>query len=56
LVPFGPTTSDEALWLAAKLAGDAGDYDRASSLLDMLKRTPKPVGPVVDLALRRVRK
>jgi hypothetical protein len=36
------TASDEALHLAIKLAVDAGEYERASSLLDVAKRTTIP--------------
>jgi hypothetical protein len=35
-----PMTSDEALRLAIKVAVDAGDYDRATMLIDVAKRTP----------------
>ena len=33
-----PTTVDEALQLAAKLAIDGGDYERAADVLGVLKR------------------
>jgi hypothetical protein len=34
-----PTTADEALRLAIKLAVDAADYERAGALIDVAKRT-----------------
>lgn len=37
--PEPPAASDDALRLAIKLAVDAGEYDRASGLLDVLRRT-----------------
>jgi hypothetical protein len=37
-----PSTSDEAIRLAIKLAVDAGEYERAAALLDVAKRTSKP--------------
>jgi hypothetical protein len=51
-----PTTSDDALRLAIKLAVDAGEYHRASELLDVAKRTPKPASITpIDSARGRVR-
>lgn len=49
-----PATSDDALRLAIKLAVDAGEYERASALIDVAKRTTKlaKVTPI-DLARRR---
>jgi hypothetical protein len=35
-----PTTSDDALRLAVKLAVDAGEFDRAAAVLDVLRRGP----------------
>ena len=37
-----PTTSEGALRLAIKLAVDAGEYERAATLIDVAKRSPKP--------------
>jgi hypothetical protein len=37
-----PSTSDDAIKLAIKLAVDAGEYERAAALLDVAKRTTKP--------------
>jgi hypothetical protein len=37
-----PSTSDDALKLAIKLAVDADDYERAGTLLDVAKRLTKP--------------
>jgi hypothetical protein len=37
-----PTTSDDAIKLAIKLAVDAGEYERAAALLEVAKRTAKP--------------
>jgi hypothetical protein len=39
--PEKSMTADGALRLAIKLAVDAGDYERASAVLDVLKNTPK---------------
>jgi hypothetical protein len=39
-----PTTSDDAIKVAIKLAIDAGEYDRAAALLDVVKRTSPPAG------------
>jgi hypothetical protein len=36
-----PASADDALRLGIKLAIDAEDYERASTLLDVLKRAPK---------------
>jgi hypothetical protein len=36
-----PASVDEALRLTIKLAIDAEDYDRASAVLEVLKRVPK---------------
>jgi hypothetical protein len=36
-----PETSDDAIKLAIKLAVDAGEYERASALLEVAKRTAK---------------
>jgi hypothetical protein len=43
---------DEALKTAIKVAVDAGQYDRAAKLLDVLRSTPA-VAAVIDLAKRR---
>jgi len=50
-----PTTSDEALKLAIKLAVDAGEYERAAALLDVVKRlaASPSVSPIVDIATRK---
>ncbi len=37
-----PTTSDDAIKLAIKLAVDAVEYERAGALLDVAKPTAKP--------------
>jgi hypothetical protein len=37
-VAGAPTTSEEALKLAIKLAVDAGEYDRATALLEVARR------------------
>jgi hypothetical protein len=37
LSPSAPTNSDDAVRLAAKLAIDAGEYDRARALIDLLE-------------------
>ncbi len=42
IVGPSPTTSDDAIKLAIKLAVDAGEYERAAALLDVAKRTAKP--------------
>ncbi len=36
-----PTTCDDAIKLAIKLAVDAGEYERAAALLEVAKRTAK---------------
>jgi hypothetical protein len=54
--PSAPTTSDDAIKLAIKLAVDAGEYERAAALLDVAKRTITRTAPVVTLADRRERK
>jgi hypothetical protein len=51
-----PSTSDEAIKLAIKLAVDAGDFERAAALLDVAKRTAPRTAPIVTLAERRERK
>jgi hypothetical protein len=48
-----PTTSDEALRLAIKLAVDAGAYERAATLLDVARRTTSKPAIVATLALVR---
>ncbi len=50
-----PTTADEALRLAIKLAVDAGDYDRAAALLDVAKRPTPKTASVTPLAVARER-
>jgi hypothetical protein len=37
-----PSTSDDAIKMAIKLAVDAGEYERAAALLDVAKRATKP--------------
>jgi hypothetical protein len=37
-LPEVPSTSEDALRLATKLAVDAGDYERAALILDVLGR------------------
>jgi hypothetical protein len=37
-----PTTTDDAIKLAIKLAVDAGEYERAAALLDVAKRSARP--------------
>jgi hypothetical protein len=49
-----PVTSDDALRLAIKLASDAGEYDRAGALLDILRRRPQ-AGTVTAIAPMRLR-
>jgi len=49
------STSDEALRLAISLAVDAGEYDRAAVLLDVLK-SALPAGRVTSLSARRARR
>jgi hypothetical protein len=39
-----PATSEEALRLAVKLAVDAGEYERAAGVLDVLGRTARSAG------------
>ena len=39
-----PATSEEALRLAIKLAVDAGEYERAAGVLDVLRRAARSVG------------
>jgi hypothetical protein len=52
--PQVPTTSDDALRLAVKLAVDAGEFDRAAAVLDVLRHTA--VGETVrSLSPRRLR-
>jgi hypothetical protein len=48
------TTSDDAIKLAIKLAVDAGEYERATALLDVAKRTAKP-GKVMSIDAVRQR-
>ena len=50
-----PTTADEALRLAIKLAVDAGDYERAGALLDVAKRTTPKVASVTSFPSTRGR-
>ncbi len=50
-----PTSVDDALRLAIKLAVDGGDYDRAAALLDVAKRTATRPASVTPLALARER-
>jgi hypothetical protein len=52
--PEVPTTSDEALRLAVKLAIDAGEYDRAAAVVDLLRRTSAR-GTVTSIAATRER-
>ena len=42
--PEVPATSEEALRLAVKLAVDAGEYERAAGVLDVLGRTARSAG------------
>jgi hypothetical protein len=49
-----PTSSEGALRLAINLAIDAGEYDRAAAILDVLKRTRAP-GTVTALRSARER-
>jgi hypothetical protein len=42
--PEVPATSEEALRLAIKLAVDAGEYERAAGVLDLLRRTATSAG------------
>jgi hypothetical protein len=49
-----PTTSDEALRLAIKLAVNAGEYERAAALLEVAKRTRK-LGNVTPIDSARER-
>jgi hypothetical protein len=44
-----PATSDDAIKLAIKLAVDAGDYERASALIDVAKRTARTSASVTRL-------
>ena len=46
-------TTDEAVRLAAKLAIDAADYDRARALLDILAERPRGAS-VRSLAVRKL--
>jgi hypothetical protein len=48
-----PTTTDDAIRLAAKLAIDAGEYPRARALIDLLEQRPISA-PVLALATTRV--
>jgi hypothetical protein len=50
-----PRTSDDAIKLAIKLAVDAGEYERATALLDVAKRTTKGTN-VATLAVVRERR
>jgi hypothetical protein len=48
-----PTTSDEALRIAITLAVDAGEYDRAATLIEVVRHTaPKPAS-VTTLTVAR---
>jgi hypothetical protein len=49
-----PATSDEAIRVAAKVAIDVGEYERARALLDLLEVRPR-AATVVPLPLRRGR-
>jgi hypothetical protein len=49
---MGVSDPDDALRGAIHTAVDAGLYDRAVRLIEVLKSTPS-VAPVVDLAKRR---
>jgi hypothetical protein len=51
----GATTTDEALRVAAKVAIDAGDLDRARALLDLLGAKPH-VTRAPTLAMLRPRR
>jgi hypothetical protein len=48
-----PTTSDQALRLAIKLAVDAGEYERAATLIDAARRTTAKPASVTALAVVR---
>jgi hypothetical protein len=50
---LAPTTSDEALRLAIKLAVDAGQYERAASLIEVARRTTAKPASVTALAVVR---
>jgi hypothetical protein len=51
-VPEVPSTSDAALRLAVKLAVDAGEYERAAAIVEVLMRA---VGPSFAAPIRDVR-
>ena len=48
-----PTTSDEALRLAIKLAVDAGEYERAATLVEVARRMATKPARVTTLAVAR---
>ena len=50
------TTGDDALHLAIELAVDARDYERASALIEIARRTPPKTAGVTTLALARERR
>jgi hypothetical protein len=52
---LGPTTVDDALRLAIKLAVEVGDYARAGALLEIAKGAPPKPGEATALALPRRR-
>jgi hypothetical protein len=51
-----PTTIDDALRLAIRLAVDAGEYDRAVTLIDLARRTANKLASVTALAVERERR
>jgi hypothetical protein len=48
-----PTTSDEALRLAIRLAVDAGEYERAATLVEVARRMVTKLARVATLAVAR---
>jgi hypothetical protein len=48
-----PTTSDQALRLAIKLAVDAGEYERAATLVEVARRMATKPARVTTLAVAR---
>jgi hypothetical protein len=50
-----PRSVDDALRLAIKLAVDVGDYDRATALLDVARRTAPRPASVTPLSVARER-
>jgi hypothetical protein len=54
--PAGPPmTSDDALRLAIKLAVDAGDFERATALLEVARRMATQPATITPIALVRDR-